>query len=130
VDAVVVGADRIAVNGDVVNKVGTYPLAVLARAHGLPFYVAAPASTFDPSTATGAEVAIEERDRAEVVAPLGLAIAPEGTRVVNPAFDVTPATLVSALVTEQGVSRPPFRRSLPRLLHASRSRRLDVGAGA
>jgi methylthioribose-1-phosphate isomerase len=127
VDAVVVGADRIAANGDVANKVGTYSLAVLARTHRLPFFVAAPVSTIDPSTPSGGDIVIEERDPAEVVAPLGRAIAPAGTVAANPAFDTTPAGLVSAIVTEQGVARPPFRRSLPRLVEASRTRRPDRG---
>jgi methylthioribose-1-phosphate isomerase len=111
---VVVGADRIAANGDVVNKIGTYGLAILAREHGVPMIVAAPTTTLDPSTPTGAAVAIEER-AAEEVRGLGLfgrPAAPEGASVANPAFDVTPARLVSAIVTERGVHRPPYERSL------------------
>jgi methylthioribose-1-phosphate isomerase len=96
VDRIVVGADRIAANGDVANKIGTYPLAVLAQRHGIPFVVAAPTSTIDPDTPTGADIPIEERDPAEVVA--------NGFPAVNFAFDVTPAELVTALVTEEGVS--------------------------
>lgn len=96
--AAIAGADRVCANGDVVNKVGTYPLAVLCRRHGVPFYVAAPSSTLDPSTAAGADVQIEERDESEVTT-----FAPRGTRAWNPAFDVTPADLVTALVTERGV---------------------------
>jgi methylthioribose-1-phosphate isomerase len=103
VDRVVVGADRIAANGDVANKVGTYPLAVLADRHGVPFYVAAPLSTIDPATPDGGSIPIEERDPAEVVA--------EG-EAFNPAFDVTPAELVTAIVTEAGVLRPPYRDSI------------------
>lgn len=97
-DAAVAGADRVCANGDVVNKVGTYPLAVLCRRHGVPFYVAAPSSTLDPGTPTGDDVEIEERDESEVTT-----FAPQGTRAWNPAFDVTPAELVTALVTERGV---------------------------
>jgi methylthioribose-1-phosphate isomerase len=112
VDLVLVGADRIARNGDVANKVGTYGLAVLAGHHRVPFYVAAPTSSIDPSTRSGSEIVVEERDPAEVTAPLGLAVAPAGTRVSNPAFDVTPAALVTAIVTERGVHRPPFEATL------------------
>jgi methylthioribose-1-phosphate isomerase len=103
VDRIVVGADRIAANGDVANKVGTYPLAVLADRHGVPFYVAAPLSTIDPDTPDGAAIPIEERDPAEVIA--------EG-EAYNPAFDVTPAELVTAIVTEAGVLMPPYAESI------------------
>ena len=106
VDRIVVGADRIAANGDVANKVGTYPLAVLAARHGVPFYVAAPVSTIDPRTPSGAEIPIEERDPAEI------ASAEEG---FNPAFDVTPAALVSALFTEAGVLEPPYADAIARV---------------
>ncbi|HXF38053.1 MAG TPA: S-methyl-5-thioribose-1-phosphate isomerase [Actinomycetota bacterium] len=112
VGAVVVGADRIAANGDVANKVGTYGLAVLARHHDVPFYVAAPTSTIDPATPSGDRIVVEERDPAEVTAPLGIPVAPEGTPARNPAFDVTPAELLTAIVTERGVLRPPFGASL------------------
>jgi methylthioribose-1-phosphate isomerase len=115
VDLVVVGADRIAANGDVANKVGTYPLAVLARRHGVAFYVVAPTSSVDPSTASGAGIPIEERDAHEVTTVLGTPIAPEGTPTWNPAFDITPAELVTAIVTERGIARPPFARSLGEL---------------
>jgi len=118
VDLVIVGADRIAANGDVANKIGTYGLAVLARHHGVPFYVAAPTSTVDPSTPTGAAIPIEERDPAEVLAPLGVPVAEPGTPAANPAFDVTPAELITAIVTEAGVVRPPYRETLPKLLAA------------
>lgn len=118
VDLVIVGADRIAANGDVANKIGTYGLAVLARHHGVPFYVAAPTSTVDPSTPTGAGIPIEERDPAEVLAPLGVPVAEPGTPAANPAFDVTPAELITAIVTEAGVVRPPYRETLPKLLAA------------
>jgi methylthioribose-1-phosphate isomerase len=107
VQAVIVGADRIARNGDVANKIGTYPLAVLARRHGVPFYVVAPLSTLDPECPDGAAIPIEERAPGEVTHPLGQQAAPENVRVFNPAFDVTPAELVSALVSERGVVHSP-----------------------
>jgi methylthioribose-1-phosphate isomerase len=112
VDLVILGADRIAANGDVANKVGTYSLAVLARHHGLPFYVAAPTSTIDLDTPDGDAIHIEERDADEVRAFGGRATAPHGSAVRNPAFDVTPARLVTAIVTEVGVARAPYGRSL------------------
>jgi methylthioribose-1-phosphate isomerase len=112
VDLAIVGADRIAANGDVANKLGTYGVAALARHHGVPFYVAAPSSTVDLATATGSEIPIEQRDPAEVLAPCGVAFAEPDTPVANPAFDVTPAELVTAIVTERGVLRPPYERSL------------------
>jgi methylthioribose-1-phosphate isomerase len=115
VDAVVVGADRIAENGDVANKVGTYQLAVLAVHHRIPFYVAAPFSTVDLDTPTGEAVVIEERDPREVTHPLGVPFAAEGTPAFNPAFDVTPAALITAIVTDRGIIRPPFLSSLRRL---------------
>jgi methylthioribose-1-phosphate isomerase len=105
VDCVIVGADRIAANGDVVNKVGTYGLAVLARHHGIPFYVAAPRSTFDPASPDGASITIEQRPAEEVTVVAGQRIAPADTEVDNRAFDVTPAELISAYVTEDGVQR-------------------------
>ncbi len=105
VGAVVVGADRVAANGDVANKIGTYGLAVLARAHGVPFYVAAPTSTLDARSETGADIPIEERPEEEVRSFGGKTIAPEGVRAFNPAFDVTPARFVDALVTEKGIVR-------------------------
>jgi methylthioribose-1-phosphate isomerase len=106
VDCVVVGADRIAANGDVANKVGTYSLAVLARHHGIPFYVAAPMSTVDPHCPTGADIPIERRSADEVVSIGGHPIAPAGMAVENLAFDVTPAALITAIITEAGVFRP------------------------
>ena len=109
VDCVVVGADRIAANGDVANKVGTYALAVLAHHHGIPFYVAAPMSTVDPTCPTGADIPIERRSGDEVTTMDGHLIAPEGFASENRAFDVTPAALVTAIITEDGVLRPPFR---------------------
>jgi methylthioribose-1-phosphate isomerase len=105
VDAVLVGADRIAANGDVANKIGTYPVALLAREHGVPFYVVAPLSTVDLACPTGGAIPIEERPAAELVAGFGLTTAPEGTCVYAPAFDVTPARLVTALITERGIAR-------------------------
>jgi|Deesub1362A_J573_1020465.scaffolds.fasta_scaffold00120_80 methylthioribose-1-phosphate isomerase len=120
VDLVIVGADRVAANGDVANKIGTYSLAVLARAHGLPFYVAAPLSTIDPRAASGRDIPIEERDPAELTHFCGRPVAPEGVRVWNPAFDVTPHTLITALITDAGVFRPPFAESLRRVLKGGR----------
>jgi methylthioribose-1-phosphate isomerase len=119
VDAVILGADRIAANGDVANKVGTYPLAVLAARHGVPFYVAAPTSTIDPSTPSGDHIEIEERDPEEVTHAFGTRIAPEGAPALNPAFDVTPAELVTAIVTERGVVRPPFADGLAAVLEGA-----------
>ncbi len=112
VDLVIVGADRIAANGDVANKIGTYSVAVCARAHGVPFYVAAPTSTFDLSCPTGQSIPIEERDALEVLEPAGLQAPPPGARVFNPAFDVTPADLVSAIVTEKGILRGDYLRAI------------------
>lgn len=116
INVVVVGADRIAANGDVANKIGTYSVAVLAKEHGLPFYVAAPVSTLDLHTPSGRDIPIEERPEHEVTHVGSHRIAPEGVRVRNPAFDVTPHRYVSAIVCERGVARPPFAESLPRLL--------------
>jgi methylthioribose-1-phosphate isomerase len=106
VQMVVVGADRIAANGDTANKIGTYSVAVLAQAHGIPFYVAAPSSTFDLSIASGEQIPIEQRDPREVTHGFGSPTAPEGVSVYNPAFDVTPARLIAGIVTERGVVRP------------------------
>ena len=105
-DAVVVGADRIAANGDVANKIGTYPLALAAARAGIPFVVAAPESTLDPATASGADIEIEERSPDEVLGVGAARVAPEGSGAMNPAFDVTPADLVTAIVTERRVIRP------------------------
>jgi len=113
IDAVIVGADRIARNGDVANKIGTYPLAVLARAHGVPFYVAAPYSTYDYDTLDGAGIMVEIRDGGEIVAFDDRRVAPGGVGAWNPAFDVTPADLVTAIVTEHGVLKEPYLESLP-----------------
>jgi methylthioribose-1-phosphate isomerase len=118
INAVVVGADRIAANGDVANKIGTYTVAILAKEHGLPFYVAAPVSTLDLQTPTGEDIPIEERPAHEVTQVAGHRVAPEGTRVRNPAFDVTPHRYVTAIVSERGVARPPFGDSLRKLAAA------------
>ncbi len=112
IDAIVVGADRIAANGDVANKIGTYTLAVLAARHGLPFSVAAPRSTIDLATPDGDGIPIEQRSPDEVLVVRGQRIAPQGVSALHPAFDVTPAELVSAIITECGVARPPYRASL------------------
>jgi methylthioribose-1-phosphate isomerase len=113
VDAVVFGADRIALNGDAANKIGSYTLSVLARAHGVPCYVVAPSSTIDHAIGSGDEIPIEERARDEVASLGGHAVAPAATAVSNPAFDVTPAANITAIVTEAGVHRAPFGQSLP-----------------
>jgi methylthioribose-1-phosphate isomerase len=112
VRAVFVGADRIAANGDVANKIGTYGLALLAQAHGIPLYVVAPRSTVDPALPDGDAIPIEERAAEEVTTLGGVRVAPEGVRAANPAFDVTPARYVTAIVTEVGIARPPYARSL------------------
>lgn len=109
VSCVIVGADRVAANGDTANKIGTYALALAARAHGVPFYVAAPRSTLDPTTPDGAAIPIEERHADEVTHHGGLRLAPEDIAVWNPAFDVTPATLITAFITDEGVHPPPGR---------------------
>ena len=106
VQSVIVGADRIAANGDAANKIGTYGVALLAKAHGLPFYVAAPSSTFDLSLLDGSAIPIEQRDPSEITRGFGLATAPDGIDVYNPAFDVTPAGLIAGIITERGVIRP------------------------
>jgi len=116
VDVVIVGADRIAANGDVANKIGTYPLAVLAKRHGIPFYVAAPLSTFDPKIPDGSRIPIEERPAAEVTGYRGTRWAPEGVSVRNPAFDVTPAELVTAIICEKGIASAPYRESIAALV--------------
>ncbi|HYG80390.1 MAG TPA: S-methyl-5-thioribose-1-phosphate isomerase, partial [Pyrinomonadaceae bacterium] len=116
VQAVIVGADRIAANGDTANKIGTYMVAVLARQHGIPFYVAAPVSTVDLKLATGDLIPIEERDAREVTHIRDQQLAPEGVSVANPAFDVTPGELVAAIITDRGVARPPYTESLRKLV--------------
>ena len=112
VEAVIVGADRITANGDTANKIGTFTHAVNARYAGIPFYVAAPLSTFDPALATGAEIVIEERTPTEMREWRGQPTAPADVPVWNPAFDVTPADLVTAIITEVGVLRPPYTESI------------------
>jgi methylthioribose-1-phosphate isomerase len=116
VQLVVVGADRIAANGDTANKIGTYGVAVLARAHGVPFYVAAPSSTFDLSLADGAVIPIEQRDPSEVTAGMGRQTAPAGVAVYNPAFDVTPAELISGIITERGIIQPVNAQTIAAML--------------
>jgi methylthioribose-1-phosphate isomerase len=116
IQAVVTGADRITANGDTANKIGTYSVATLAAAHGIPFYVAAPSSTFDLSLATGEAIPIEQRDPREVTHPFGRQIAPDGIDVYNPAFDVTPARLIHALVCERGVIQPVTRERIAAML--------------
>ncbi|MBN1517367.1 S-methyl-5-thioribose-1-phosphate isomerase [Candidatus Sumerlaeota bacterium] len=118
VQAVIVGTDRTTANGDVCNKIGTYNVAVLAARHGIPFYVAAPLSSIDMSLASGDEIPIEERDADEVRNGFGKQTAPDGVKIFNPAFDVTPAELVTALITEKGVVRPPYKENLKRLFSA------------
>ena len=118
VDCVIVGADRVVANGDVANKIGTYTLAVLARAHSIPFYVAAPTSTVDLDLPSGDGILIEQRDPAEVTSLAGQPLAPEGVRAAHPAFDVTPHDLVTAIITENGVVEPPFESNLRRIVQA------------
>jgi methylthioribose-1-phosphate isomerase len=118
ISAVFTGADRIATNGDTANKVGTYALAILAHYHGIPLYVVAPVSSFDPATSHGDQIPIEERNPEEVLTCAGYRIAPEGTCAFNPSFDVTPYDLITAFVTERGVIRPPFPETIPALLNA------------
>jgi methylthioribose-1-phosphate isomerase len=115
IDAIIVGADRIAANGDVANKIGTYSLAVLAKNHGIPFYVAAPYSTIDLSTPDGSKIPIEERSHEEVTHIMGKRIAPEGVKVFNPAFDVTDNELITAIITEKGVITQPYSENLKKL---------------
>jgi methylthioribose-1-phosphate isomerase len=121
VHLVVVGADRIARNGDTANKIGTYGLAVLSKSHGIPFYVAAPASTLDLSLVSGEEIPIEQRDTAEVTHFRGRPIAPKGVKAFNPAFDVTPHSLIHGIITEKGIIRKPFRKNLRKMFTAPQS---------
>jgi len=116
IDKIIVGADRIARNGDVANKIGTYNLAVLAKAHKIPFYVAAPLSTFDFNISSGKEIIIEERSADEVRMIRGKYIAPKEIKVYNPAFDVTPNRLITAIITEKGIVKPPFSKSIKKLM--------------
>src|SRR5947207_6015679 len=117
IGAVVVGADRIAANGDVANKIGTYTVAVLAKEHGIPFYVAAPISTVDLATPDGSKIPIEQRDAREVKHLGPVRLTPEAAHVRNPAFDVTPHRYVTAIITERGVAKPPYSESLARLVN-------------
>ena len=119
IGAIVVGADRIAANGDVANKVGTYTVAVLAKEHGIPFYVAAPISTVDLATPDGSKIPIEQRNAREVTHIAGKQMVPDGVEVENPAFDVTPAKYVTAIITERGIARAPYAESLLELAEAS-----------
>ncbi len=120
IDLVIVGADRVAANGDVANKIGTYSVALAARAHALPFYVAAPLSTLDLATPNGAAIPIEERGRDELARVAGRMLVPEGVPVRHPAFDITPAELVTAIITEAGIARAPYAESLAALLRTAR----------
>ncbi len=119
VSAVLVGADRIAANGDTANKIGTYALALAASHHQAPLYVVAPTSTIDAATASGDAIPVEQRDEAELLTLDGVPLAPAGARALNPAFDVTPAALISAIVTERGVLRPPYGDAIARALDAA-----------
>jgi len=123
VSCVVVGADRVAANGDVANKIGTYTLAVLAHRHRIPFFVAAPLATVDLTCARGELIPIESRDPAEITHLGGRQIAPSGMRAANPAFDVTPHQLISAIITERGIARADYRSTLRRLTRAQRTTR-------
>ena len=129
IDAVIVGADRIAANGDTANKIGTYSLAVLSKENGIPFYVAAPATTLDPACPDGSGIPIEERTSAEVLTMAGVAIAPDGVMARHVAFDVTPARYVTAIVTDEGVCRPPYGESLAGAMRRARDRR-EAGTAA
>jgi methylthioribose-1-phosphate isomerase len=115
IQAVIVGADRIAANGDVANKIGTYGLSILAKEHGIPFYVAAPWSTLDLQTATGDGIPIEQRDAREVTHSNGKQMTPDDVAIENPAFDVTPAKYVTAIITERGILRAPYKQSIQRM---------------
>ena len=115
IDAIIVGCDRVAANGDTANKIGTYGLAVLAKAHNIPFYIAGPTSTIDLETLTGEDIPIEERHEKEITCAFGKRTAPEGIKVFNPAFDVTPHELITAIITEKGVIRAPYNEGLKKL---------------
>jgi methylthioribose-1-phosphate isomerase len=118
IDVVVVGADRIAANGDTANKIGTYTMAVLAQAHGIPFFVAAPRSTIDPTLADGSGIPIEQRDSREVTHFQGKPVAPKGAVALNPAFDVTPHRYITGIITEAGILRKPFVKAIRKALEA------------
>ena len=121
IQAVIVGADRIAANGDTANKIGTYGVSILAREHGIPFYVAAPWSTIDVGTASGEQIPIEQRDPREVTHSNGKQMTPDGVGIENPAFDVTPAKYITAIVTERGILRAPFTASIAAMAKAGAS---------
>lgn len=120
IDMVIVGADRIAANGDTANKIGTYSLSIMAREHQVPFYIAAPISTIDLTLSSGDDIPIEERGQLEVVTMMGVQTAPAGTRAANPAFDVTPADNITAIITENGIARKPFQNTIERLIEEVR----------
>jgi methylthioribose-1-phosphate isomerase len=122
IDAIVVGADRIAANGDVANKIGTYTVAVLAKEHGIPFYIAAPISTVDLETPDGSKIPIEQRNPKEVTHIAGKQMVPDGVEIENPAFDVTPAKYVAAIITERGIARAPYEESLRQLSQQNREK--------
>jgi methylthioribose-1-phosphate isomerase len=112
IDFVVVGADRIAANGDTANKIGTYTVSIAAKAHNIPFYIAAPLSTIDTSISSGEEIPIEERDKDEVIYINGKRICPEGVNIINPSFDVTPANYITGIITEKGILKPDYKESI------------------
>src|SRR5947207_4515243 len=116
IQLVIVGADRIAANGDTANKIGTYGVALLAHAHGIPFYVAAPSSTFDLTLATGEAIPIEQRDPCEITHGFGRQTAPDGIKVYNPAFDVTPASLIAGIITEKGLIQPVAENTIRQMV--------------
>ena len=116
IQAVITGADRIAANGDVANKIGTYQVALVAAAHGIPFYVAAPSNTFDLAIASGEQIPIEQRDRTEITHGFGRQTAPDGVQVYNPALDVTPSDLITAIICERGIIRPVNRSQIEKTL--------------
>jgi methylthioribose-1-phosphate isomerase len=118
IDMVMVGADRIAANGDVANKIGTYTVAMMAHAHEIPFYVAAPLATIDLATASGDDIPIEQRNARELTHLGSTRLTPDGASIWNPAFDVTPARLIAGIITERGIARPPYEASLKGLFEA------------
>jgi methylthioribose-1-phosphate isomerase len=122
IDKIIVGADRIAANGDTANKIGTYSLAVLAKEHGIPFYIAAPLSTIDTVIKTGAEIPIEERANAEVTHWMGIQSAPKDMKTYNPAFDITPARYISAIITEKGILKKPYLKSIRNIMKSKAAR--------
>jgi methylthioribose-1-phosphate isomerase len=115
IDCVITGADRIALNGDTANKIGTYSLAVLARENHIPFYIAAPVSSIDFTIKSGSQISIEERDEQEILQIRGIQIAPTGVHAANPAFDITPGRYINAIITDRGIVKPPYQRSILKL---------------